>query len=297
MTATIDALRGVFTALVTPMNRDGSVDFAALDTLVDHQLTAGIHGLVPCGTTGEAATLATVEREKVISAVVKRAGGRVPVIAGTGTQATSTTIEAQQRAKDLGATHGLVVTPFYNKPTPEGLYRHYAKIADAVDFPIVIYNVPSRTGCDIKPDLVGRLAKVPGLVGIKEATADLDRVPALRASITTRFALMSGDDATACAFTLMGGDGVISVASNVVPAEMVAMITAARDNDAKSAREEHNRLRNLMSALFLESNPIPVKAAMAMQGRIQECYRLPLCEMQPATRTALEGVLRAGRWL
>lgn len=297
MTATIDALRGVFTALVTPMNRDGSVDFAALDALVDHQLAGGINGLVPCGTTGEAATMSNDEREKVIGAVVKRANGRVPVVAGTGTQGTATTIEAQQRAKDLGATHGLVVTPFYNKPTPEGLYRHYAKVADSVDLPVVIYNVPSRTGCDIKPDTVARLAKVPGIVGIKEATGDLDRVPALRASISTRFGVLSGDDATACAFTLMGGDGVISVASNVVPSEMVAMTIAARQGDAKTAREAHNRLRNLMAALFLESNPIPVKAAVAMQGRIQECYRLPLCEMQAGTRSALEGALRAGRWI
>ncbi|HET6344372.1 MAG TPA: 4-hydroxy-tetrahydrodipicolinate synthase [Myxococcota bacterium] len=297
MTQANQTLRGVLTALVTPMNQNGSIDWAALDALVDRQLAAGIDGLVPCGTTGESATLTPEERDGVIDRVVRRVAGRVPVVAGTGSNSTAATVENQRRAQTLGASHGLVVTPFYNKPTSEGLYRHYATVAEGADLPVVIYNVPGRTACDIKPETVAQLAKLPGIVGIKEATADLDRVTALRAGIATRFALLSGDDGTTCAFTLMGGDGVISVASNVVPEEMRAMVHAALEGRVEAARDGHARLRNLIHALFLESNPIPVKAAMAMRDGLQEAYRLPLCPMTAGARTALQGVLRAGGWI
>ena len=289
-------LQGTFTALVTPFNRDGSLDLPALDALVDSQMAAGINGLVPCGTTGEAATLSAQERDQLIARVAQRVSGRGAVIAGTGANGTAASIENQRRAKDVGATHGLVVTPYYNKPTQEGLYRHYCAIVEAVDLPLIIYNVPSRTACDIKPETVVRLAKVPRIVGIKEATGDLDRLAPIRAA-NEHFALLSGDDATTCPFVLMGGDGVISVVSNVVPAEMVTLVQAARAGRSIEARQQHNRLRALIAALFIESNPIPVKAAMALQGHIQETYRLPLCEMRPENRPHLSDVLRAGRWI
>ncbi len=297
MTSNQSPLRGVFTALVTPMNRDGSLDFGALDALVDGQLAAGIAGLVPCGTTGEAATMTSDERAQVVSRVVKRVAGRAAVIAGTGVNSTAESIALQRRAKELGATHGLVVTPYYNKPSPEGLYRHYAAIAEAVELPIIAYNVPGRTGCDLKPDTLCRVAKLPRVVGVKEATADLDRVALIRNGAGPSFTLLSGDDGTCCPFTLVGGDGVISVASNFAPKEMVAMIQAALEGEVATAREHHLRLRDMMQALFLESNPIPVKAALAMKGLIEEHYRLPLCEMSGENRRKLEGVLRHGGFL
>ncbi len=290
------SLRGTLTALVTPMNRDGSLDLGALDALVDEQLAHGIQGLVPCGTTGESVTLSAEERTTVIRRVVERVRRRVPVVAGAGSNSTALAIEAQRRAADTGATCALVVTPYYNKPTPEGLYRHYAAIAEAVDFPFVLYNVPGRTGCDLKPPTITRLAALPQVIGVKEATGDLDRVGALRAACGPELQLLSGDDGTACAFTLLGGDGVISVASNVAAAPMVEMIDAARAGRVDEARRVHDQLRPLFAALFLESNPIPVKAAMAIQGRIQETYRLPLCPMAAESRARLVEVLEAGGW-
>ena len=289
-------LRGTFTAVVTPFNRDGSLDLGALDALVDRQLDGGITGLVPCGTTGEAATLSAEERERVIRRVVARAGGRAQVIAGTGANSTAATVENQQRAKDAGADAALVVTPYYNKPTPEGLVRHYAAIADAVDFPTILYNVPGRTGCDMKPETVARVSMLRGVMGIKEATGDLDRVGALRVSTRPDFVLLSGDDATAVPFVLLGGDGVISVTSNVAPGEMVQMIQAALAGRVTDARRLHDRLRPLFAALFWEANPIPVKAALAIRQQLAECYRLPLCEMSPEPRRRLETILREGGW-
>ena len=290
-------LRGTLTALVTPMNRDGTLDAGALDVLVDLQLSAGINGVVPCGTTGESATLTTAERDTVLSRVVKRVAGRVPVVAGTGSNNTASTLDNQRRAKDLGATHGLVVTPYYNRPSPEGLFRHYTAIAEGVDLPIIAYNVPSRTGGDLKPDILTRIARIPGVQGIKEASGDVTRVSAMRAATEPNFTLLSGDDVTTCPFILLGGDGVISVASNLVPREMCELVNAALAGQVADARRRHNAMRELFAALFIESNPIPVKAAMAMQGRLQEAYRLPLCELRPAHREQLQTVLRHGGWL
>jgi len=290
-------LRGVLTALVTPMNRDGSLDFGALDALVDAQLEAGIGGLVPCGTTGEATTLSFEERGHVASRVIKRVAGRVPVVVGTGVNSTSETILLHKQAQELGASHGLVVTPYYNKPTPEGLYRHYAALAEAVALPIVVYNVPGRTGCDIKPETLCRVAALERVVGVKEATGDLDRVAPIRNGTRNGFALLSGDDGTCCPFVLVGGDGVISVASNLSPRDMVAMLAAALAGKVEEARALHLRLRDMMQALFIESNPIPIKAAMASKGTVQEHYRLPMCEMGADNRKRLEQVLRAGGWL
>jgi len=291
-------LRGVMTAIATPMNKDGSVDFGALDDFVESQIEGGVDGLVPCGTTGESATMSADERAQVITAVVKKAADRVVVVAGAGSNNTADAIEHQKRAKDTGAKLSLVVTPFYNKPTPEGLYRHYSALLEAVDLPIVLYNVPGRTGCDMKPDTVGRLAKLDGIVAVKEATGDLDRVAGIR-NLTEgeNFAVLSGDDVTTCPFVLLGGDGVISVTSNVAPKEMARMVHAALDGKVAEAREVHNSLRDLFAALFFESNPIPVKAALAMQNKMQEAYRLPLCEMSKNPRDALAAVLKAGGWI
>ncbi|MBI5509680.1 MAG: 4-hydroxy-tetrahydrodipicolinate synthase [Deltaproteobacteria bacterium] len=290
-------LRGLFTAIVTPMNKDGSLDLGALDALVDRQLAAGVNGLVPCGTTGEAVTLSVEERDQVITRVVRRAGNEVTVVAGAGGNSTTDAVESQKRAKGTGAAAALVATPAYNKPTPEGLYRHYAAITAAVDFPTVVYNVPSRTACDMKPETVARVSKLRGVVGIKEATGDLDRVAAIRALTGNDFAILSGDDGSTCPFLLLGGDGVISVASNVAPKPMVALCSAALAGRVTEARAQHEALRPLFAALFFEANPIPVKAALAMLCQIQESYRLPLCEMSREPRIRLEAVLREGGFL
>jgi 4-hydroxy-tetrahydrodipicolinate synthase len=290
-------LQGAFTALVTPFNKDGSVDIGALQALVDTQLAAGINGLVPCGTTGETATLDLAERDTVVSTVVKRVNGRVPVIAGTGSNSTAVTITNQKRIKELGASHALVVTPFYNKPTPDGLYAHFTAIADAVDIPSVLYNVPGRTGVDMKPETVVKLAKHERIVGLKDATNDLDRVTFTARGVGKDFAQLSGEDGTSCAFTLMGGDGVISVASNVVPAETTQMIAHALKGEVVKAREIHAKLRDLVQALFFESNPIPAKAALAMMGQMGGTLRMPLVEMTTANADKLRAVLTAGGWL
>lgn len=290
-------LRGVLTALVTPMNNDGSIDFGALDALVEWQLQSGIQGLVPCGTTGESVTLDGAERVQVIAAVAKKAAGRVPIVAGTGSNSTRATIENQRRAYDAGATIGLVVTPYYNKPTPEGLFRHYCAVADACALPVMIYNVPGRTACDIKPATVIRIAAHTNIIGIKDATGDLNRVSQLRAHTRPDFALLSGDDGTTCAFVLMGGHGVISVASNIAPTDMVEMVQHSLAGNLKPARHAHEKMALLFEALFWEANPIPVKAALAMQNRIQENYRLPLCEMSSEPKEKLRSVLKNGGWI
>ena len=290
-------LKGALTALATPMNGDGSVDFGALDALVDWQLEQGIYGLVPCGTTGESATMTADERATVITAVVKKVAGRVPVIAGAGANDTAVACEHQRRALDTGAAAALVVTPYYNKPTQEGLVLHYRALREAADMPLILYNVPGRTGCDLLPDTVCRLAEDSGIVGIKEASADLDRVAMLDAGTPDGFVLLSGDDPTALPFVLLGGDGVISVSSNCAPRDMADMIAAARKADVATARKFHRKLSPLFKALFWESNPIPVKAALTMQKRMHEHYRLPLCKMSDALRPQLRLVLETGGWL
>lgn len=289
-------LRGTFTALATPFNADGTIDFGALDALVDSNLEGGVSGLVPCGTTGEAATLSVEERFSVVERVAKRAGD-IPIIAGTGTNDTAQSVALHKRAADYGASHSLAVTPYYNKPTPSGLIAHYTAMADAAPLPIVLYNVPGRTGCDMRPEVVIELARHPGIVAVKEATGDLDRVTTLRRDTADDFAILSGDDPTAAALVLAGGDGVISVCSNFAPKEMSALIRAALEGDLATCRSLQDRLQALNAALFFESNPIPLKAALAMKGIGSEHYRLPLVPMEPANRARLEQVLRSGSWL
>lgn len=285
-------LQGAITALVTPMLAKGAVDWGALDRLVEVQIDQGISGLCACGTTAEAATLDEAERDAIILRVVKAARGRVPVIAGTGHNSTRMTIEAQKRAKAIGADFGLVVTPYYNKPTPQGLVAHYTAVAEATTLPIIMYNVPSRTGCDMQPSVIAELSQLPQVQGIKEATGDLGRLDALRAHVDSTFALLSGDDASSCAFVLMGGDGVISVTSNVVPKPMSELMQHARKGELQAARRTQDQLLALFGILFVESNPIVVKAAMAMQKQITEAFRLPLCSMQDANRAKLQSIMQ-----
>ena len=288
--------KGAFTALVTPMNADNSVDFEAVKALATWQISEGIAGLVPCGTTGESATMSADERQKVIQAVVEVAQGKVPVIAGAGGNNTRNAIEHQKRARDAGADATLVVTPYYNKPTPEGLYRHYEAIADAVDIPMIAYNVPGRTGCDMLPETYHRLLNIPAIVGIKEATGDITRLSALLRG-TRSTSLLSGDDPTSCPFLLLGGTGVISVTSNFLPKPFSEMVSAAMQGNTEKARKIHHELAPLFAGLFIESNPIPVKAALSMTKKIENNLRLPLVPMHKENQLQLKRILENGGWL
>ena len=269
-------IRGSLVALVTPMTPDGAVDYAGLQKLVDWHVAQGSDGIVSVGTTGESATIDEDEHCEVIRRTVEFAAGRVPVVAGTGANATSEAIRLTRCAKEVGADACLLVTPYYNKPTQEGLFRHHKAIAEAVDIPQILYNVPGRTAVDMLPDTVIRLADVPNIVGVKEATGDLARVQAIRSGTGNGFALYSGDDATSRDFLLLGGDGVISVTANVVPGAMHRMCEAALSGDATKAAEIDGALAGLHKALFVESNPIPVKWALAAMGMIPQGIRLPL---------------------
>jgi 4-hydroxy-tetrahydrodipicolinate synthase len=282
---------GVFTALVTPFTTDGKLDEAALRRLVDCQIKEGIDGLVPVGTTGESPTLSQEETEAVIRIVVEQARGKVPVIAGAGSNSTEKAIHLAERAKKLGANASLQVAPYYNKPTAEGFYRHFMAIADAVDLPMVIYNIPGRTGKNIENSTMLKLAKHKNIVGVKEASGDIGQMMNLIAQKPERFTVLSGDDNLAFPLIALGGKGVISVASNLAPGRMKEFIAAALKGQWDKARELHYRLLPMFKAIFLETNPIPIKAALAMKGMIQETYRLPMCPMGAENRKALAGVL------
>ncbi len=284
-------IKGSIVALVTPMNPDGSLNKAALQELVEFHIEQGSDAIVAVGTTGESATLDYEEHCQVIGWVVEQAKGRLPVIAGTGSNCTREAIELTQKAKDLGADACLLVTPYYNKPTQEGLYRHFKAIAEAVAIPQILYNVPSRCGCDLLPETVARLAVIDNIVGIKEACADpVARAREIR-KLCPDFAIYSGDDASARQLCLEGGAGVISVTANVAPRLMHQMIAAALVGDAERAASLDERLAGLHRALFLESNPIPVKWALNAMGLIPDGIRLPLTWLtphyQPAVREAL----------
>ncbi|MET0104929.1 MAG: 4-hydroxy-tetrahydrodipicolinate synthase [Sedimenticola sp.] len=268
--------RGSMVALVTPMGEDGSVDVDSLRALVEWHIDQGTDAIVAVGTTGESATLDEGEHCKVIRQVIEFAAGRVPVIAGTGANSTTEAIQLTRCAKEAGADACLLVTPYYNKPTQEGLYLHHKAVAEAVDIPQILYNVPGRTACDMLPETVARLAQIPNIIGIKEATGDLDRVTAIKVLCGDDFELYSGDDATGREFVLLGGHGVISVTTNVAPALMHDMIAAALAGDSARAAEMDEKLAGLHQALFLEANPIPVKWALAEMERIPVGIRLPL---------------------
>lgn len=267
---------GSMVALVTPMRVDGSLDSDCLQKLVEFHITQGTDAIVAVGTTGESATLTVEEHCDVIRQVVKQVNGRIPVIAGTGANSTREAIELSQHAKDLGVDAVLLVTPYYNKPTQEGLYLHYKAIAEAVDIPQILYNVPSRTACDLLPETVARLSVISNIIGIKEATGKLERVEELKSICATDFELYTGEDANTVEFILAGGVGTISVTANVAPAAMHEMCAAALAGDSEKARQINKRLIMLHKNLFLEANPIPVKWALTQMDLIPQGIRLPM---------------------
>ena len=278
-------LKGSLVALITPMEASGAVDWAALDGLVDWHLESGTHGIVPVGTTGESATLTPEEHKQVVSRVVRRVDGRVPVVAGAGANATAEAIEFTKAAQGDGADYCLSVTPYYNKPTQEGLYRHYCAIAEAVHaLPIVLYNVPPRTACDMQAETVARLAEVDAIVGIKEACGDAHRVAEIKALVPEDFVLLSGEDAQTLTMAGHGATGAISVTANVLPTLMAEFCQAFVDGDDAKAQALDAKLQPVHEILFVETSPIPTKWALAALGRIDGGIRLPLVELTAAAQ-------------
>lgn len=283
---------GALTALVTPF-RDGEVNLADLATLVRWQIEQGINGLVPCGTTGEAPTLSWTERLDIIRLCVDLAGGKIPVIAGTGTNSTETTIAYTAAAESFGADAALIVTPYYNRPNQEGIFRHFEAIARKVRIPIIVYNVPARTGVDLLPETISRLATIPSIIGIKDATGDLSRPLAISNLVSDRFLQLSGHDATCFGFNTMGGRGTISVVSNVAPRLCADLHDACRQGDHHTARAIHHQLRPLIAALDLDTNPVSVKYALHVLLGLSPDVRLPLVPLLPETEEAIrEAVFR-----
>jgi 4-hydroxy-tetrahydrodipicolinate synthase len=284
-------VRGCGTALVTPFHQDGSIDDAALRNLVAWQLESGIDFLIPCGTTGETPTLSHDEWLHVIDTTIEVVAGRVPIVAGATSNSTH---EAVEKAREVAARPGvngiLTASPYYNKPTQEGQYRHFKAIAEAVDKPLILYNVPGRTGANLEPSTLARLAEVPNIVGVKEASGNMTQIAEVCNTVPEHFLVFSGDDALTLPVIALGGVGIISVASNEVPHEMAEMTRAALNNDWTTARSIHRKYLPLMQANFIESNPLPVKAVLAMMGRIEEAYRLPLLPMRRDTRSKLQRV-------
>jgi 4-hydroxy-tetrahydrodipicolinate synthase len=282
---------GVLTALVTPL-RGGEIDEDALRALVERQIEAGIDGLVPCGSTGEAATLSHAEHRRVVEIVVQATRGRVPVVAGTGSNNTREAIELTQHAKAAGADGALLISPYYNRPTQAGIVEHYAEIGRRTSFPLIVYNIPARTGTNILPDTLARIARIPQVVGVKESSGDLDQVSEVIARCPEDFAVLSGDDSLTLPVLAVGGRGVVCTSSNVAPREMVSLVRAFRSGDVKAARQIHYRLLPLFAVLFCESNPIPVKAALAQMELISPEIRLPLTRLTEPNRERLQVVLK-----
>ncbi len=282
--------KGSIVAIVTPF-KNSKVDEKALSDLIEWHISEGTNAIVPCGTTGESATLDYDEHYRVIEITVNVVNGRVPVIAGTGANSTDETIMMTEKAKKLGADGALLVTPYYNKPTQEGLYRHYKKIAEVVDIPIVLYNVPSRTGINMLPQTVARLAEIKNIVGINEATGDMKQVSEVIRLCGNKIAVISGDDFTTLTLLTLGGRGAISVSANVAPRDVSDMCKAWEEGNIEEARRLHFKLEPLNQAMFIETNPIPAKTALSMMGKIQEEFRLPLCAMNDANKEKLKKIL------
>jgi 4-hydroxy-tetrahydrodipicolinate synthase len=282
---------GCGTALVTPFTRDGAVDEAAVKRLAKRQIDAGVHFLVPCGTTGESPTLSEDERVRMVELIVEEAAGRVPVLAGAGGYDTRDVIQTAQRMKRAGASGILSVTPYYNKPTPEGLFQHYSAIAGEVGLPVIVYNVPGRTGCNVDVATLVRLSAVPGIAGVKEASGNITQMVQICGAVPKDFLVLSGDDALTLPLMSVGGHGIISVAANEVPGEMSRMVERAEQGDFAGARRIHAELLPLMLVNFIESNPIPVKSAMAALGLLEEVYRLPMVPPGEASRAKIRQVL------
>ena len=284
---------GVGTALVTPFTRSGDLDEKRVRELGRRQIDGGIDFLVPCGTTGESPTLSDAERSRIVEILVDEAGGRVPVLAGAGGYNTSEVVRQAEAMRAAGASGLLSVTPYYNRPTQEGLYQHYRAIAESTPLPIVVYNVPGRTGSNVEPATLARLAAIPNIVGVKEASGNETQMCEVCRVVPPEFIVLSGDDVLTLPLMAVGGQGVISVVSNQIPAEMVRMVKAAARNDFGAARAIHARILPLMQINFVESNPIPVKTAMAAMGLLEEVYRLPMCAPKPESREKILGVLKA----
>jgi 4-hydroxy-tetrahydrodipicolinate synthase len=282
--------KGSIVAIVTPF-KNKAVDEKALSELIEWHIKEGTDAIVPCGTTGESATLDYEEHYRVIEITVKTVNKRLPVIAGTGANATDETIMITRKAKEIGADGALLVTPYYNKPTQEGLYRHYKEVADAVDMPIVLYNVPGRTAVNMLPQTVARLAEIRNIVAIKEATGDMRQVSDIIRLCGDKISVISGDDFTTLPLLLLGGKGVISVSANVAPRDVAAMIKAWEDGRIEDARRLHYKLEPLNQSMFIETNPIPAKTALSMMGKIQEEFRLPLCPMSNENKDKLRNIL------
>jgi len=277
--------------MITPFKTDGSIDEQALRRLVDFQINGGVDMLLPCGTTGEGATLDDNETDRVVQIVIEQAKGRVPVIAGAGSNSTAKAIQMTKRAKRVGADGVLSVGPYYNKPTQQGFYEHFKAIAESEDIAVIVYNVPGRTGSNIEAKTMLRLAEIPNIVAVKEASGNLAQIMEIIRDRPSNFRVLAGDDYLALAVVCLGGDGIVSVVSNETPRMMSDMINAGLEGNLAKARELHYKLLSLMNMNFIESNPIPVKAAMAMMGLLEENYRLPMVRISPANREKLAKVV------
>ena len=289
-------LTGSHVAIVTPF-RKGKVDERALGDLIEWQIAKGTNGIVPCGTTGESATLTHEEHNRVIELTVEVVRGRVPVMAGTGSNCTDEAISLTKHAKQAGADAALLITPYYNKPTQEGLYRHYKAIAEAVDLPLVLYNIPGRTGVNMLPATIARLAAIKNVVGVKEGSGTVQQASDIVQMCGDRLSVLAGDDSLTLPMMAVGGKGVITVTANIAPAEMAQMVKAFADGRVDEARRLHFQLSPLFAALFYETNPIPVKEALGMMGKIDPELRLPLCPMSQDNREKLMRVLKESRFI
>ncbi|MBN1828386.1 MAG: 4-hydroxy-tetrahydrodipicolinate synthase [Deltaproteobacteria bacterium] len=283
-------IRGALTAIITPF-KNGEIDEEGFRELIEFQIENGIDGIVPCGTTGESATLSHEEHDRVVEICIDAAKKRVPVIAGTGSNNTKEAIRLTRHALEAGADAALLISPYYNRPTQEGLYRHFKAVAEAAPIPIILYNVPSRTGSNILPETNARLSKISNIIGIKEATGDLKQISKIIELCGEDYIILSGDDFTVLPILAVGGKGVISVVSNVAPADMAGLVDAFEAGDLAKARALHYKMWSLTEACFFETNPIPVKAALAMMGKIDFEVRLPLCSMSDANNERLRKVL------
>jgi len=283
---------GAIVAIVTPF-KEGAIDEKAFRDLINYVIDGGIEGIVPCGTTGESATLTHVEHERVIDITVAEVGGRVPVIAGTGSNSTDEAVSLTRHAKAAGADAALLITPYYNKPTQKGLYEHFTAVAKACDFPLIPYNVPGRTGVNMTAATTIALSKIDTIVGIKEASGDVMQISQIAKAAAPDFDILSGDDGLTLPILAVGGKGVISVTANIMPARVAGVIKAWRAGDLAGARREHLALIDLHNAMFIETNPIPVKTALSLMGKVAEEFKLPLTPMEPANRDKLAAVLKS----
>ena len=285
-------LKGVFTAIITPFKEDGSVDEECLKKLIDFNIDNGVSGIVPCGTTGESPTLSHEEHDRVIELTVQHVNKRVQVIAGTGSNSTAEAVRLTKHAEEVGVDGCLVVNPYYNKPTQEGLYRHFKAVADAVKIPIVVYNIKGRTAVNVETATLMRLARdCPNIVAVKEASGDINQMKEVISQRPEGFSVLSGDDNITLELIQAGGNGVVSVASNIVPDKMVAMVKSALEGNIEEASKINDELAPLFEVEFIETNPIPMKCALAMKGMCEEVYRLPMCELSPENKKKLKQVL------